>query len=163
MDFIDKINTVISRIVSWLVLILILELIYDTIMRYLFNVAVEWSFDISYMLYGIIFMLAIPYVEHINKHVRIEVVYNILSPRIQIVIDIIGYIFIYLPVSIALLYFGWNFFYESFTLRETSGASMWAPPIYPFKFIIPLTGFLLLLQTISELIKRIHMVRKNHI
>jgi len=158
MSFIDKLNELISRIVSWLVIFLIVELVYDTVMRYVFNVAVEWSYDISYMLYGIIFMLAIPHVEYLNKHVRIEVLYNKLSYRMRLVVDIIGFLFVYLPVSIVLLYFGWKFFYQSYIIKETSGASMWSPPIYPFKFIIPLTGFLLTLQTLSELIKRFRKV-----
>jgi TRAP-type mannitol/chloroaromatic compound transport system permease small subunit len=72
MSFIDKLNELISRIVSWLVIFLIVELVYDTVMRYVFNVAVEWSYDISYMLYGIIFMLAIPHVEYLNKHLSCD-------------------------------------------------------------------------------------------
>ena len=161
MNIIDKINKIISNIVSYLVIILILELVYDTVMRYVFNIAVEWSFDISYMLYGIIFMLAIPHVDYLNKHVRIEIFYNRFSKRLKSIVDIIGYILIYIPISISLLIFGWKFFYISYKIKETSGASMWSPPIYPFKFIIPLTGFLFLLHTLSRLIKTIRYAIKK--
>ncbi len=158
-SLIDRINQIIAKATSWLVLALILELVYDTIMRYLFNVAVMWSYDISYMLYGIIFMLSVPYVENINKHVRIEILYDKLSKKMRAFLDIIGYLILYLPSSLVLLYFGWNFFWESYNLKEVSGASMWAAPIYPFKFVIPLTGLLLLLQTISEIMKRILIIK----
>ncbi len=158
---IDKLNEIIAKAISWLVLILILELVYDTIMRYLFNVAVIWSYDISYMLYGIIFMLAVPYVEKIDKHVRIEILYEKFPFKIKVLLDILGYVLLYLPSAMALLYFGWRFFWESYKLKEVSGASMWAAPIYPFKFIIPLSGALLLFQTISEIIKRIIKLREN--
>ena len=158
-SFIDRINQIIAKATSWLVLALILELVYDTIMRYLFNVAVVWSYDISYMIYGIIFMLSVPYVEKMDKHVRIEILYDRLSKKMKAFLDIIGYFLLYLPSSLVLLYFGWKFFWESYTLKEVSGASMWAAPIYPFKFIIPLTGALLLLQTISEIMKRILIIK----
>ncbi len=158
-SFIDKLNEIIAKSISWLVLILILELVYDTIMRYLFNIAVLWSYDISYMLYGIIFMLAVPYVEKIDKHVRIEVLYEKFPSKIKNIVDIIGYVLLYIPSSIVILYFGWKFFWESYQLKEVSGASMWAAPIYPFKFIIPLTGLLLLLQSISEILKRIFTLK----
>ncbi len=160
MNILDRVNKLIAQVVSYLVLILILELIYDTVMRYVFNVAVEWSFDISYMLYGVIFMLCIPHVDYLNKHVRIEVFYNKLSKKRRLVADIIGYVFIYLPISISLMVYGWNFFYRSYMLRETSSVSMWSPPIYPFKFLIPFTGFLIFLQTISNIIKCVGDFRK---
>lgn len=155
MNLIDKLTYLITRLISLLVIFLILELVYETIMRYVFNYAVVWSFDISYILYGIIFMLSIPHVEVIDKHVRIEVIYNKLSKKARLTLDLMGYLIFYLPVSVAITYFGWNFFYESYVIRETSGATMWSPPIYPFKFIIPLTGFLLFLQSLSQIVKRI--------
>ncbi len=68
-------------------------------------------------------------------------------------VDILGYIFLYIPISLSLLVYGYQFFYTSYKIKETSGASMWSPPIYPFKFIIPLTGLLLFLHTISQLFK----------
>ncbi len=82
MNIIDRINKFIVNLVSYLVIILILELVYDAVMRYVFNTAVEWSFDISYILYGVIFMLAIPHVDYLNRHVRIEVIYNRLSKKV---------------------------------------------------------------------------------
>ncbi|GAB6886858.1 hypothetical protein JCM13304A_03560 [Desulfothermus okinawensis JCM 13304] len=153
MNIIDRINKFIVNLVSYLVIILILELVYDAVMRYVFNTAVEWSFDISYILYGVIFMLAIPHVDYLNRHVRIEVIYNRLSKKYKNLVDILGYIFLYIPISLSLLVYGYQFFYTSYKIKETSGASMWSPPIYPFKFIIPLTGLLLFLHTISQLFK----------
>lgn len=144
--WISRFNSKLGRAVSWLVLALILELVYDTTARYLFNAPTRWSYDISYMLYGIIFMLGAAQTLKNNKHVRIDLFLEKFSPRVRAALELAGYILFFFPAMSTLTFYGARFAYLSWQLKESSGASMWSPPIYPFKAIIPATGLLLLLQ-----------------
>jgi TRAP-type mannitol/chloroaromatic compound transport system permease small subunit len=155
LGLIDRLNQYIAKGVSWLVPVLILELAYDTLARYLFNAPSAWSYDISYMLYGTIFMLMAPHTLKLDRHVRIEVFYARLSVRSRAVLDCLCYLIFYFPVAGALGYYGWIFTAKSWAIRETSGLSMWQPPIYPFKAILPLAAFLLVLQGLVQFMTRL--------
>ena len=143
---IDNISEFVGKTVAWLIPILILELVYDTLARYVFNSPTAWSYDISYMLYGAAFMGGASYTLLLNEHVRIEIIYERTSRKTRAMIDAAGYLLFFFPSMACLLYFGALFTLKSWELHETSGISMWSPPIYPFKATIPVTAFLLILQ-----------------
>ncbi|RLB42879.1 MAG: hypothetical protein DRH12_04560 [Deltaproteobacteria bacterium] len=153
MQWIDRLNRWIAKGTAWLVPLLILELVYDTAARYIFNCPTEWSYDISYMLYGAIFMLGAAHTLAIDKHVRIETIYGKLSPKGKALMDGICYLIFYFPSVSALLYFGTKFAVRSWKMWEAGGESMWQPPIYPFKTILPIAALLLLLQGIAQFIR----------
>lgn len=153
--FIDRISTWSGKAVAWCSLILILELVYDTVARYVFNAPTAWSYDISYMLYGTMFMIGASYTLLLDEHVRIGILYDRVSHRNRALINIVGYILFFFPVMIALLYYGFEFAAASWKLTEHAGVSMWSPPIYPFKTIIPVTACLLLLQGSAELVRSV--------
>ena len=150
---IDRINAWVGQGVAWLVPVLILELVYDTAARYLFNAPTQWSYDISYMLYGTIFLAAAGYTLQKDQHVRIELLYDRFSPRGKAAIDCIGYLLFFFPALTALVYYGGQFAWKSWVLLETSSASMWQPPIYPFKAVLPVTALLLLMQGLALFIR----------
>lgn len=158
MNAIDRLNRWVAAGVSWLVPVLILELVYDTAARYIFNAPTEWSYDISYMLYGAIFMLGSAYTLQVDRHVRIETFYEKASPRAKAVIDAIGYLVFFFPVMIMLLWYGGRFALKSWQMLERSGDSMWQPVIYPFKAVFPLTALLLLLQGIVQFVRCIRTI-----
>ncbi len=158
MEFVDRLNNWIAKVVAWFVPVLILELVYDTTARYLFNAPSEWSYDISYMLYGAIFMLGAAHTLRVDKHVRIETIYGRLSHRAKALVDAVCYVILYFPVMIALVYFGGKFALRSWKMWEAGGESMWQPPIYPFKTILPLAAFLLLLQGIVQFIRCVQTI-----
>ena len=153
MNLIDQINKWAGKAVAWLVPILILELVYDTVARYVFNAPTKWSYDISYMLYGTIFMLGAAYTLQIDKHVRIETFYGKMSRKSKALIDAICYVLIFFPAMVAICYFGGVFALKSWKFMEASGDSMWQPAIYPFKTVLPVAAFLLILQGIVEFIR----------
>ncbi len=144
--FIDRISVWSGKAVAWFCLILILELVYDTIARYAFNAPTSWSYDISYMLYGSFFMMGASYTLLLDEHVRIGLFYEKVSPRQRALINVAGYIIFFFPTVLTILWFGAEFAIKSWKIAEHSGVSMWSPPIYPFKTIIPIASFLLLLQ-----------------
>ena len=150
---IDRLSIFCGKAVAWLIPVLILELVYDTLARYVFNAPTFWSYDVSYMLYGTIFMIGAAYTLFRDEHVRIEVIYDKASARTKALIDVVGYIVFFFPSLIALLYFGSGFAFKSFKMLESSGESMWGPPIYPFKAVIPLAAILLLLQGIAQFLR----------
>ena len=153
MKLIDQINKWAGKAVSWLVPILILELVYDTVARYVFNAPTAWSYDISYMLYGAIFMLGAAYTLQIDEHVRIETFYGKMSPKSKALIDAICYVLLFFPVMAVIFYFGGVFALKSWKIMEAGGDSMWQPAIYPFKTVLPVAAFLLILQGIAEFIR----------
>ncbi len=153
METIDRLNEWVGRAVSWMVPILVLELVYDTIARYVFNAPTEWSYDISYMLYGAIFMLGAAHTLHVDRHVRIETIYGQLSVRSRALVDALGYLVFFFPVMGACIYYGGIFALKSWQMAELGADSMWQPPIYPFKAVLPVAAFLLMLQGIVEFIR----------
>jgi TRAP-type mannitol/chloroaromatic compound transport system permease small subunit len=94
-----------------------------------------------------------------GKHVRTDVWYGTWSPRTQGVVDSIMYIFFFLPGMALFLWLSWEYFHDSWLLRETSTFSPWRPIIYPFYFIIPLSVALIILQGIAELLKSLRRAR----
>jgi TRAP-type mannitol/chloroaromatic compound transport system permease small subunit len=158
LGLIDRINAWVGKGVAWLVPVLILELVYDTAARYLFNAPTQWSYDISYMLYGTIFLAAAAYTLQKDKHVRIELFYDRFSPRGKALMDCLGYLVFFFPALLALIYYGTLFAWKSWVLLETGSESMWQPPIYPFKTVLPLASFLLLLQGLALFIRSVHTI-----
>ncbi len=158
---IDWLSEWIGKASAWLIPLLIAELAYDTIARYVFNVPTEWSYDITYMLYGAAFMGGASYTLLLDEHVRIEVIYEKVSLRSRAIIDAIGYIVFFFPSMGALLYFGTEFTIKSWKILEASGESMWSPPIYPFKTIIPITALLITFQGIVEFTRCLISIKKG--
>ena len=144
--YVDKLSEFVGKVSAWLIVLLIFELVYDTVARYVFNAPTTWSYDISYMLYGAIFMGGAAYTLLLDEHVRIDIIYEKVSRRSQATIDAICYVIFFFPAMGVLLFYSTEFAIKSWKMLETSGESMWSPPIYPFKTIIPLTVFFLILQ-----------------
>ena len=95
-----------GKAVAWLMLPLVFELVYDSIARYAFNAPTIWSYDISYMLYGILFMIGGAYALLEESHIRIEVFYTSFSKRGKAITDAIGYLLFFFPSIGILFYYG---------------------------------------------------------
>lgn len=155
LKFIDGISRRVGEATAWLMLVLVLELVYDTVARYVFNSPTIWSFDISYMLYSLLFMLGGAYTLLDKEHVRVDMFYEKFSPRGKAIVDILGYLLFYFPAIGGMLVWGILFANESYQLLEHATKSYWSPPIYPFKALIPVTALLMLLQGGAEFIRAI--------
>jgi TRAP-type mannitol/chloroaromatic compound transport system permease small subunit len=123
---------------------------YEVASRYLLGQPTSWAYDVSYMLYGALFIMAGAYTLSRNGHVRGDVLYRFLKPTTQAGIDLVLYILFFFPGVIALVYSGWQFAELSWVMREHSSFSPAGPPLYHFKSLIPLAGFFLLLQGLAE-------------
>ena len=158
MNAIDRINDWTATAVAWLVPVLILELVYDTVARYLFNAPTEWSYDVSYMLYGAIFMLGAAHTLRVNRHVRIETFYGKFPERGKALIDAACYLVFFFPAMGTIIYFGGTFAWRSWRMLESGGDSMWQPAIYPFKTVLPLAACLLTLQGVVEFVRCVRRI-----
>ena len=146
-------------IISLLAMPLVGAVGYEVIARYVFNAPTTWAYDLTYMLYGAIFMLGAAYALHKGAHVRTDFFWDKFSTRTKGVIDTISYIVFFFPALIILGYIGLHEAIYSFNLGEESDQTPWRPILWPFKAIIPLACLLLLIQGISELIKSIYAAR----
>ena len=134
---------------------------YEVFMRYLLNAPTKWAFDISYMLGGTFFLVGASYTLWMKGHVRIDIFYSRFSPRNQALIDVIFALIFFFPLWVGLFCKLIPYVYMSWQLGERSLESYWRPPIYPFKTVIPIGVFLLLLQGIAEFIRSLFMLIKG--
>jgi TRAP-type mannitol/chloroaromatic compound transport system permease small subunit len=151
---IDALNERVGVIANWLVLLSCVISAGNAGSRYLFNASSNAWLEIQwYMLAGMV-MLGGPYTLKMNEHVRVDLIYGMVSERTRIWIDIIGSILFLLPICVILVYFTWPWFVESWLIGESSsnagGLIRW-----PVKLVLPVGFALMALQGISELIKRI--------
>ncbi len=150
---VDKISTKAGQFSAISVVLLTVLLCWAVFNRYAFNNPHDWVFDFTYMLYGVMFMMAGTYTLSKNGHVRGDVLYGFFQPRTQALFDLILYFVFFIPGIIALVYAGINFAAESIAINEHTTQTANGPPIWPFKLIIPIAGGLLLLQGFVEIIR----------
>lgn len=150
---IDALGEWSGRLFAWLILPLVLSLTYEVIARYAFNAPTVWAYDIAYMLYGSLFMLGANYCLLKKGHIRTDIFYEKWTPQRQGWVDAVSYLLFFFPGMILFFLASWDSALHSFLIRETSDASPWHPPVYPFKMVVPVTAILLLLQGVSEFLK----------
>jgi TRAP-type mannitol/chloroaromatic compound transport system permease small subunit len=150
---IDAISTWVGKTAGWCILILTLTTSYEVFARYMFGAPTEWAFDASYILYGTLFMLAGAYTLSRNAHVRGDFLYRAWPPRRQAGLDLVLYFLFFFPGMLAFIYAGFGFAKMSWLMQEHSSASPNGPPVYHFKTLIPITGVLMVLQGIVEVVR----------
>jgi TRAP-type mannitol/chloroaromatic compound transport system permease small subunit len=157
--FIDALSTWVGKAFGWLILVLTLGVSYEVFMRYFMRAPTTWAFDFSYITYGAMFLMAGAYTMVRNQHVRADVLYRFWRPRTQAAMDLLLYILFFLPAVAAWIYAGWSYAKLSVQFREVSIFSPAGVPVFPLKALIPVTGILLLLQGIAEIIRCVLCIR----
>lgn len=142
--------------VAWLIIPMVGSLVYEVISRFVFERPTVWAYDMTFMLYGSFFMLGAAYTLYRKGHIRTDSFYGAWSPRQQGIVDAVCYALFFFPGLIAFLWVGWDFFAVSWARNETIVTSPWMPVVYPFKFVLPLSTGLLLLQGVSEFLKSLY-------
>ncbi len=155
----DGISVFFGKVSAVLVLPMMYALVHEVISRYFFNAPTIWAGDMALILYGIYFMVASPYCLKEGMHIRTDFLYSRWSTRTKGLSDTIIYVFLYLPTHLIFLKIGWDYFFRSFQQNESIVTSPWMPIIWPMKFAIPLSIFLMILQGVSETIKSYHAWR----
>jgi TRAP-type mannitol/chloroaromatic compound transport system permease small subunit len=158
---VDRLSTFVGRVFAWSIVLLTLLVSWEVFSRYVLNHPHPWALDAQIMLYGILFMMAGAYTLAHQGHVRGDILYGSFSPRTQAGIDLVLFILFYLPGVLALTWAGWTYANESLAIRENT----FSPdplPLYPFKFVIPVAGALLLLQGLVEILRCIVCLRDGN-
>jgi TRAP-type mannitol/chloroaromatic compound transport system permease small subunit len=159
--FIDSLSLWTGKAFSWLILVLTLGVSYEVFVCYVLSAPTTWAFDFSYITYGALFLMAGAYTLSRNGHVRADVIYRFLKPRTQASFDLVLYIIFFLPAVAAFMYSGYIYAEMSVRFREVSIFSPAGVPVFPLKTLIPITGFLLLLQGIAEIIRCVLCIREG--
>lgn len=150
----DGISEFVGRVIAWLALILIITLIYEVVSRYFFNAPTIWSHELSTMIFGAFSILSGSYTLKHLAHVRSDVIYLLFPTRMQRFCDILVYLIGLFVLGIVLLH-SIEFAAKSWNAREVSARSIWQPPLYYIKSVIPLAVFLLMMQSLAELYRAI--------
>lgn len=153
---IDRFAELCGVVVAWLMVPLVGAVIYEVVARYAFNAPTVWSFDVTYMLYGAMFMLGAAYALRIGAHIRTDFFWERWSQRTRGVIDTIAYVVFFFPGIALFLWVGWDEAWYAYEIGEMSEQTPWRPLLWPLKACVPLAAALLLLQGISELTKSLY-------
>lgn len=151
---IDYVNAQFGVIANWLVLLACLISAGNAASRYLFSESSNGWLEVQWYMFAGMVLLGGPFTLKMNEHVRVDLVYGMMSERTRLWIDIIGGFLFLLPICVVLVYFTWPWFVESWQINEQSsnagGLVRW-----PVKLLLPVGFGLMALQGISEIIKRI--------
>lgn len=158
---IDAIARWSGNLFCWMSVLLMAIMVYHVVMRYFFNRPTFFAYDMSYMLYGSMFMLGSAYTLYRQGHIRTDFIYNVWSPRTQGIIDTLFYIFLFFPAMILFFNSGYEYAARSWAIGERGYMSPWQPPIYPFKAAIPVGIGLMIIQGVSELLKSLYAAAKG--
>ena len=159
--FVDKISTFVGQAFSWFIVALTLHVSWEVFSRYALDNPRAWAFDVMIMFYGTLFMMAGAYTLAKNGHVRGDVIYGFFSPRAQAAVDLTLYIVFFIPGVVALVWAGYTYAAESWSINEHSNITSEGPPVYPFKTVIPLAGAFVLVQGIVEIIRCIICLKQG--
>ena len=155
---IDALNSRIGRWLSWLIVVAVLVSATNATVRKVFDTSSNAWLELQWVLFSVVFLLCSPWTLLSNEHIRIDIVNNALPKGLRNAIDIVGHAVFLLPLTVILIITGYPVFVNSLLLDEQS-FSAGGLPQWPAKSLIVIGFALLFLQGLSELIKRIAVVR----
>jgi len=155
---IDWLNERVGRVTYWLVLVAVLISAANAVVRKAFNVSSNSFLEIQWYLFSAIFLFCAGYTLLHNRHVRIDVIAGRLSPKAQAWIDILGTLFFLMPMSIIVMWLSWPVFVMALERHEVS-SNTGGLIIWPARLLVPIGFFLLIIQGVSELIKRVAFLK----
>ena len=155
---VDWLNTWIGKRVAWLILAAVLVSSVNATVRKIFDTSSNAWLELQWVLFSVVFLLCSPWTLLSNEHIRIDIVNNLLPKRLRDTIDLIGHAFFLLPLCIIMVITSVPFFWRSWLIDEQSGNAGGLPQ-WPSKSLLMIAFALLFLQGLSELIKRIAVMR----
>lgn len=156
---IEGLSIWVGRAFGWCILILTLAVAYEVFVRYVLNSPTVWSLDMQIQMYGALFLMAGPYALAQGAHVRGDFLYRLYPVRRQAISDLILYVLFFLPGMAALFFAGWLAADESWRFKEVSLNSPAGIQIYYFKTLVPVVGFLMLLQGFAEMLRCVRAIQ----
>ena len=160
--FADKLSAWFGKAFAWLIVLMTFGVSYEVVVRYVFNSPTPWSLDVSFIMYGTLFMVGGAYTLSRNGHVRGDFLYRLWKPKTQARLDLVLYLLFFFPGVTALILSGWKYSSRSWGYTEVSVNSPAGIPIFQFKSIIVLAGILLFIQGIAQVCRCILCIREGY-
>ena len=157
----DIFNKSVGHMFAWCVMLLMISTCYEVFMRYVLNSPTVWAFDMSYMLYGALFMMSGAYALSRGTHVRGDFLYRSWKPRNQAKMDLLLYFLFFFPAIFAMVYTGAAYSFEATRILESSVNSPAGVPVWPLKLIIFVAGITLLIAGIAEVMRCIICIQRG--
>lgn len=158
---IDSISDYTAGLGKWLCYALVLVIVFDVVMRYVFNAPTLWGYETAMMLGGSMYVLAWSYTHRHHRHVRVDIIYSHLSLRGKAIIDVIGTFFLFFPFMILLIRTSGNWAWRAWEIGERSGETYWYPPLAPFRTIVLIAFCLFTFQAVAHFIRDFYTMVKN--
>ncbi len=155
---IDAINTWLGKNLAWLIVLAVLVSSVNATVRKLFDESSNSWLELQWVLFSIVFLLCAPWTLICNEHIRIDIINSFWPKRVRDWVDVVGHTIFLLPLTIVMLITSIPFFLRSYNINEQSGNAGGLPQ-WPAKSLIMIGFALLLIQGISEIIKRIAVIR----
>lgn len=159
--FADKVSMWFGKAFAWAIIIMSFGMGYEVFVRYALRDPTNWAFDLSYIMYGGLFMMGGAYTLSLNGHVRGDFIYRLWHPRTQAKVELVLYFIFFFPGIIALIAAGWKYASRSLRYMEVSVMSPANIPIFQLKLIIVAAGVLMLIQGISRVCRCIITIREG--
>ena len=160
---IDRVNQLFGKLASIMILLSCVVSATNAVLRYGLDMSDNWPLELQWYLFAAAVMLGASYTLKRNEHVRVDLIYSYVSDRTRIWIDLFGLILFLMPACLLFAWLSWTtLFYPSWLVLEHS-LNSGGLPRYPIKFIVPFGFFMLSLQGLSEIIKRIGMLKGKYI
>jgi TRAP-type mannitol/chloroaromatic compound transport system permease small subunit len=157
----DRISMWFGKAFAWAIMVMTLGVGYEVFVRYALRDPTPWAFDLSYMMYGSLFMMGGAYTLSRDGHVRGDFLYRLWKPRTQATVELVLYFIFFFPGILALIFAGWKYASRSFRYFEVSVMSPANIPIFHFKMIIVAAGILMLIQGIARVCRCIICMRQG--
>ena len=158
---INLINRVIGETVSWLTLLMVLVTVLVVVLRYGFNIGFIWMQESVRFMYSAVFLLCAGYTLFKNKHVRVDVLYLSLSERKKAIVDLLGSIFLLLPVCFVIFYYSWSYVLNSWQQLEGSIEERGLHLVFLMKTFIWLFAILVSMQSLATIINSLIILKNN--
>lgn len=149
---IDAINETVGRAVAVIAVLFAAIIIYDVVLRYVFEEPTRWAFDVTKQMFGFYFVMLGGYALRHRAHVQVDILTEHLSPGVLKVVEVLGYIIFFFPFTWVFLTRSWEFAMRSWNQGETTYGAI-QMPVYPLKMAMCVAAGLLLIQGISEVLK----------
>jgi TRAP-type mannitol/chloroaromatic compound transport system permease small subunit len=149
--WIDSLSKALGHAFGWCIVMLTLGTSYEVFMRYVLNSPTAWAYDMSYMLYGTLFMMGGAYTLSKNAHVRGDFIYRKWQPRTQAKVEMVLYFLFFMPGILALVITGFFYALQSASILEVSVNSPAGVPVWPLKVVIVVSGVSMLLAGSAEI------------
>ena len=160
-QFIDWLSLKLGQVASWLVFLACMVSAGNAMIRYSFNIGSNAWLELQWYLFSATVFFGAPILLKLNEHVRVDVIYGGRSGKTKAIIDLLGMLFFFMPVCVAMMLLSVNFVVDSYRITEMSsnagGLLRW-----PVKALIPLGFGLLVLQGVGEILKRIGFLRGTY-